>query len=168
MPRTARARQGGYCYHVLNRSNGRRTVIPKDGDCAAFLKLLRPAAEWTPMRFLASCLMPNHFPLALWPQEDGQLSEYMRWLLTAHVRRYHPHYHSSGHDGLEHVNEPQTEAEVERWRESLRCGRPYGASAWREQTARCLGREASLRLRGRPRKQSPEQASLFEQTAEGN
>jgi putative transposase len=41
--------------------------------------------------------MPNHFHLALWPQADGDLSDYMMWLLTAHVRRYHKHYHSSGH-----------------------------------------------------------------------
>jgi putative transposase len=41
--------------------------------------------------------MPNHFHLVLWPRHDGNLSDYMMWLLTAHVRRYHQHYHSSGH-----------------------------------------------------------------------
>ena len=40
MPRTARASQGGYCYHILNRGNARRTVFFKDGDYAAFLTLL--------------------------------------------------------------------------------------------------------------------------------
>jgi hypothetical protein len=49
------------------------------------------------MRLLAYCLLPNHFHLALWPRGDGDLSDYMGWLLTAHVRRYHKHYHSSGH-----------------------------------------------------------------------
>jgi putative transposase len=53
MPRTARASQGGYCYQVLNRGNGRRTVFHKDGDYAAFLKLLTQAAERTPVRLLA-------------------------------------------------------------------------------------------------------------------
>jgi putative transposase len=43
MPRTARASQGGYCYHVLNRGNARRTVFHQDGDFAAFVKLLRQA-----------------------------------------------------------------------------------------------------------------------------
>jgi putative transposase len=97
MPRTARAAQGGFCYHILNRGNGRRTVFHKDGDFAAFVKLLRQAGERSPVRLLAYCLMPNHFHLALWPQRDGELSDYMMWLLTAHVRRYHQHYHSSGH-----------------------------------------------------------------------
>ena len=41
--------------------------------------------------------MGNHFHLAVWAPKDGDLSDYMMWLLTAHVRRYHQHYHSSGH-----------------------------------------------------------------------
>ena len=97
MPRNPRASQGGFCYHVLNRGNGRRTVFHKDRDFAAFVKLLREAGQRTPVRLLAYCLMPNHFHLALWPRADGDLSDYMMWLLTAHVRRYHQHYHSSGH-----------------------------------------------------------------------
>ena len=97
MPRTARASQGGYCYHVINRGNGRAVVFHKDGDYDAFVRLLADAHERVPMRVLAYCLMPNHFHLVLWPKADGDLSRYMQWLLTAHVRRYHQHYHSSGH-----------------------------------------------------------------------
>jgi putative transposase len=49
------------------------------------------------MRVLSFCLMPNHFHLALWPHGDGDLSTWMGWLLTAHVRRYQKYYRSSGH-----------------------------------------------------------------------
>jgi putative transposase len=49
------------------------------------------------MRVLAYCLMPNHFQLVLWPQGDGDLSRWMQWLQTTHVRRYHEHYRTSGH-----------------------------------------------------------------------
>lgn len=63
------------------------------------------------------------------------------------------------HDWLEYVNRPQTEAEVERLRESLRCGRPFGASSWMLKTARQLGLEASLRPRGRPRKLASDQST---------
>lgn len=97
MPRNPRGSLAGYCYHVLNRGNGRRTIFHKNGDFAAFVQLLRQAGERNPTRLLAYCLMPNHFHLVLWPRADGDLSDYMRWLLTAHVRRYHQHYHSSGH-----------------------------------------------------------------------
>jgi len=97
MARTARASVGGMAYHVLNRGNARAEVFHKEADYVAFLKLLCQASERLPMRLLSYCLMPNHFHLVLWPWEDGDLSRWMQWLLTSHVRRYHRHYHSSGH-----------------------------------------------------------------------
>jgi putative transposase len=97
MPRGARDALGGYCYHVLNRGNGRRTVFHQEADFAAFGNLLREAGERIDVRLLAYCLLPNHFHLLVWPRRDGDLSAYMMWLTTAHVRRYHHHYHSSGH-----------------------------------------------------------------------
>ena len=97
MPRTARAAQGGYCYHVLNRGNARRTVFHKDGDFDAFVRILAEAELRTPVRLLSWCLMPNHFHIAVWPRTGEDLSQFMMWLMTAHVRRYHQHYHSSGH-----------------------------------------------------------------------
>jgi putative transposase len=97
MPRTARASAGGYCYHVLNRGNARAEVFHHPGEYHAFLDLLGEASLRTPMRLLAYCLMPNHFHLVVWPRGDGDLSRWMHWLLTAHVRRYLRCYHSSGH-----------------------------------------------------------------------
>ena len=41
--------------------------------------------------------MPNHFHLVLLPENDGDLSVWMHWLQNTHVRRYHKHYHSTGH-----------------------------------------------------------------------
>lgn len=97
MPRTARASVGEYCYHVINRGNARAEVFHAEGDYQAFLDLLGDASHRIPMRILAYCLMPNHFHLALWPYHDGDLSRWMQWLLTAHVRRYHTYHETSGH-----------------------------------------------------------------------
>ena len=97
MPRTARASVGDYCNHVINRGNGRAEVFHSEGDYQAFVTLLMEASERVPMRLLAYCLMPNHFHLAVWPYRDGDLSKWMQWLLTAHVRRYHRWHDSSGH-----------------------------------------------------------------------
>src|SRR4029078_883694 len=97
MPRTARASVGGLCYHVLNRGNGQAEVFHKEADYAAFVDLMVEANERLPLRILGYVLMPNHFHLVLWPRGDGDLSRWMQWLLTAHVRRYHRHYHGSGH-----------------------------------------------------------------------
>jgi len=97
MPRLARASVGGICYHVINRGNARREVFLKDSDYEAFLKAIGHASIEIPMRVLGLCLMPNHFHLALWPFHDGDLSRWMHWVLNTHVRRYHQHYHGSGH-----------------------------------------------------------------------
>jgi len=95
--RTSRASQGGYVYHVLNRGNGRGSVFHKADDYLAFVNLMRESNERLPMRLVGYCLMTNHFHLLLWPLEDGDLSRWMQWLMTSHVRRYHRHYKSNGH-----------------------------------------------------------------------
>ena len=82
---------------MINRGNGRRQVFHKDDDYQAFLKALYHAFVEIPMPVLAYCLMPNHFHLAVLPKNDGDLSVWMHWLQNTHVRRYHKHYHSSGH-----------------------------------------------------------------------
>lgn len=97
MPRSARAAVGGLCYHVLNRGNARAEVFHKAEDYDAFLALFAPACDRLRMRILGWCLMPNHFHLVLRPYDDGDLSRWMQWLMTAHVRRNHRHYHGDGH-----------------------------------------------------------------------
>ncbi|HUW56022.1 MAG TPA: transposase [Planctomycetota bacterium] len=97
MPRGARGTEGGTCYHVLNRGNSRATVFHNERDYEEFLKLMAEACERLEMRVLGFCLMPNHFHMALWPQEDKDLGRWMHWLTTTHVRRHHRRYDSSGH-----------------------------------------------------------------------
>src|SRR5271154_2443491 len=48
------------------------------------------------MRLLAYCLMPNHFHVLLWPREDGDLSQFMRWLTVTHTQRWHAHHRTTG------------------------------------------------------------------------
>jgi putative transposase len=206
-------------YHVLNRGNGRTQVFHKDGDFAAFLDLIAAANKRLPVRILGYALMPNHFHLVLWPRADGDLSRWMQWLLTSHVRRYHRHYQGSGHvwqgrfkafpieqdehllvvlryvernalraklvrkaetwpwsslswraggrrpemlsdwpipgprNWLARVNAAQSEAEVAAVRKSIVRGSPFGDERWVRRVADQMGLEASLRPRGRPRKQ---------------
>lgn len=46
---------------------------------------------------VASNWAKYRFHLVLWPRRDGDLNAYKMWLMTAHVRSYYQHYHSSGH-----------------------------------------------------------------------
>ena len=219
MPRPKRATPGGYCYHVLNRGNAQQEVFHKDADYLAFVRLFDLASARMSMRVVAYCLMPNHFHLVLWPRGDGDLSRWMQWLLTTHVRRYHEHYGTTGHvwqgrfkafpiqedehlltvlryvernpfragltprvtgwrwssltlhesgesrpawyhdgpvprgrDWVQHVAQPQTDAELLALRRSVQRGVPYGSETWQRRTVKKLNLESTVRPRGRPKK----------------
>jgi putative transposase len=209
-------------YHVLNRTVARHAMFEKDADYDAFERVLAEALEKHPIRVLAYCLMPNHWHFVLWPEENGQLTAFTRWLTHTHTMRWHAHYHTSGSGHLyqgrfksfpieaedhlyrvlryvernplranlvvqaeawrwsslylrsmdharaaawladwpvpmppnwrQWVEEPQTEAELQRIRAAVVRGCPYGTAAWQQRTARRLGLEATLRPVGRPRK----------------
>jgi putative transposase len=97
MPRIARALADGGVYHVLNRGNARRAVFFEAGDYRRFEALIQKARERHPLQLLAYCLMPNHFHLLVRPLRGVDLSRFMQWLLTSHVRRHHQRYGTSGH-----------------------------------------------------------------------
>lgn len=96
MPRPLRTTPGGFVYHVLNRANNRRTIFHGHQDYLAFERILGEIQERVPMRILAWCLMPNHWHLLLWPQDDGDLSNYMRLVTLTHAQRLHAHRVSAG------------------------------------------------------------------------
>lgn len=55
---------------------------------------------------------------------------------------------------LQYVNRPQSEAELEAIRRSVRRGQPYGGEDWVRATAARLGLESTLRPRGRPKQEA--------------
>ena len=222
MGRPKRAADGGLVYHVLNRANARMTIFENDQDYAAFEQVLEEAVERTSTRLLAYCVLPNHWHLVLWPQEDGELSRFVGWLTLTHTQRWHAHRHSrgTGHvyqgrfksfavqedehfytvcryvernalranlapraehwrwgslrrwkygtakersvlaawplprwpDWVQHVNRPQTDAELAALRRCVQRGNPFGEDSWCDAMVRRLGLESTLRPQGRPRK----------------
>jgi len=50
------------------------------------------------------------------------------------------------------VNQPETDEELQKVRESVKKGRPFGAEHWQWQIAAALGLESSFRRPGRPKK----------------
>ena len=97
MPRTARGLADGFIYHVLNRGNGGQKVFHKEQDYKAFINLMKKGKDRHPLKILAYCLMPNHFHIVVLPTHGEDLSKWMQWLMTSHVRSYHKHYKTSGH-----------------------------------------------------------------------
>jgi putative transposase len=82
---------------VLNRGNRREPVFHKPADYDAFINTIVDARARLPVDILGFCLMPNHFHLVIRTHADGDLGRWMQWVLTAHARRYHSHYNTTGH-----------------------------------------------------------------------
>ena len=57
---------------------------------------MRAAADRVPMRVLAYVLMPNHWHLVLWPEHDGAISAYIKWLAGTHACHFNTRYRHSG------------------------------------------------------------------------
>lgn len=100
MPRVARIAIGDTVDHVLNRANNRATIFHTEKDYHHFESLLKEAKELIDMRILAYTIMPNHWHLVLYPRKDNDMSEFMRWLTTTHVRQRRVATKSVGYGSL--------------------------------------------------------------------
>ena len=96
MSRPKRADEAGALYHALNRGNARESIFHKAGDYDAFERILAEGLERSAIDLLAYPLMPNHWHLVLRPTEDGQMSQFLRWVAGTHTMRYHAHHGTSG------------------------------------------------------------------------
>jgi len=89
MPRRQRRGTGGIVFHVINRSARRARLFDDDSDYRALLECFAEAHRRVRVGVFAYCLMPNHFHLIVRPDEDGQLSEFMRLGTGSHSVRWH-------------------------------------------------------------------------------
>jgi putative transposase len=96
MPRIARVAPGGMVYHVLNRSAGRFKMFRKDSDYAAFERVMAEAHEKYPLRILSYCVLATHWHFVAWPREDGELSQFFRWLANTHAVRWRVAHNTVG------------------------------------------------------------------------
>jgi putative transposase len=217
MPRRTRSGTGGLVFHAINRAAGNWQLFETDAEYAAFLQVLEEGLQIAPIRILAYCLMPNHWHLVVWPSDDEQLSEYMKWVSATHATRWHKAHGTTGRGALyqgrfksfpvqednyfytlcryvernalrarlvqvaenwrwsslwqrlqsradlslntwplpmptnwvEWVNQPQTEAELNRVRHSILHNTPLGSTEWCAETAAKLGQASHNPARGR-------------------
>jgi len=87
---------------------------------------------------------------SLWRRESGTVEQrrlLSKWPLPC------------SRDWGEHVQRPQTEAEVEAIRRCVNRGQPFGSASWIEACAERLGLQSTLRLRGRPQKEKGDRSN---------
>ncbi len=87
-------------FHVMNRGARRLELFETPADYRAFLFCLAESLEKIPVRLVAYCLMPNHFHLVAVPVEDGQLSVFMKHLLSTHAQRWRAFRHTTGNGAV--------------------------------------------------------------------
>ena len=101
MARRPRAAPGGFPYHVLNHAAGKNLrILSREKDFIAFEKLLIEAHQRFPIRILAYCLMGTHWHFVVWPEADGEVTNFFRWLTHTHVMRWRTAHDTVGYGPL--------------------------------------------------------------------
>jgi putative transposase len=100
MARIARVAPGGLIYHVLNRSAGKMRMLSREADYEAFQRIIIEAHERHPIRILAFCVLSTHWHFVVWPEQDGQLTDFFRWLAHTHAMRWRVSRRTVGYGSL--------------------------------------------------------------------
>ena len=100
MARRPRVAPGGFVYHVLNRSAGRFNFFRSAKDFEAFHRLIVEAHTLHPIRILSYCILSNHWHFVVWPQHDGEVTAFFRWLAHTHAMRWRVSHNTVGYGHL--------------------------------------------------------------------
>jgi hypothetical protein len=88
MPRTARKAPGGQVYDILNRSVGKLRQFGQQADFDAFLRVMIETHQRIPIRILSCCVLSTHWHFIVWPETDGEATDFFRWLAHTHAMRW--------------------------------------------------------------------------------
>ena len=87
MPRPLRFLPAGSVHHVVNRGNDKKTLFENTRDFEEFLRLIAFAKHRATIRITSYSLMRNHWHFVLWPEQDGQIQDFLHLLTTTHAIR---------------------------------------------------------------------------------
>ncbi len=63
-------------------------LFGKAADYEAFQGVMVEAYGRHPIRILSYCILSNHWHFVVWPEADGQLTDFFRWLAHTHAMRW--------------------------------------------------------------------------------
>jgi putative transposase len=75
-------------------------LLSKDADLAAFERVMIEAYQRHPVRILSYCVLSNHWHFVVWPEEDGRLTAFFRWLTHTHAMRWRVAHRTVGYGPL--------------------------------------------------------------------
>jgi putative transposase len=71
-----------------------------DDDFLAFERVMAEVKKRVPIRILDYCVRSNHWHFVVWPEEDGELSAFFRWLAHTHAMRWRVAHRTVGYGPL--------------------------------------------------------------------
>jgi len=75
-------------------------MFRRDKDFEAFETVIAQAIERHPIRILTYCIMPTHWHFVVWPEGDGEVTEFFRWLANTHAVRWRVSHNTVGYGHL--------------------------------------------------------------------
>jgi REP element-mobilizing transposase RayT len=94
-------------------------LLGLDADFEAFQRVMIEAQRRHPIRILSYCALSNHWHFVVWPERDGQVTAFFRWLTHTHAMRWRVAHRTVGYG---HVG--RDEGRGRRGRESFSGLRP--------------------------------------------
>jgi hypothetical protein len=66
-------------------------------DYESFQRVMLQARQRFPLRICAYCILSNHWHFVAWPEKDGELTEFFRWLTHTHAMRWRVSHRTVGY-----------------------------------------------------------------------
>ncbi len=76
-------------------------MFRKDADFEAFERVMVEAHDRQPIRILSYCVMSNHWHFVVWPEQDGQVTDFFRRLAHTHAVRWRVSHRTVGYGHLD-------------------------------------------------------------------
>jgi len=87
MPKRKLVAATGQYYHIFNRGALKGLLFYTPAMYHLFLSMIQVFAERFHISIIAVCIMPNHFHLLVYVEEEGRVDEFMRLLCGSYSRR---------------------------------------------------------------------------------
>ena len=75
-------------------------LFRQEDDFEAFQRVMVEAHQRQPIRILSYCVLSNHWHFVVWPEEDGQLTDFFRRLAQTHAVRWRVSHRTVGYGHL--------------------------------------------------------------------
>jgi putative transposase len=75
-------------------------LFDQDTDFEAFQRVMIEAHQRHPIRILSYCVLSNHWHFVVWPQADGEVTDFFRWLAHTHAMRWRVAHRTVGYGHL--------------------------------------------------------------------